>query len=296
MGEEKFHFLVRAIQQKDGKGVLGLAKEIADHGYDLRQFLADWMEHLRHLIVAQNVEGAEAWIDLPAEEIEEIRSEALLFSREELQRLFSLFARLQEEIRNAPHPHLLFEVALMKAILLTDLQPVEKILERLEILSQGEVLQEKTSQPTAKPPLKAVSQKPVQPVQSVQKEPLPAPSAAVPAKTSWQPLLAEIKQKRPSLGSYLEQGTLLEITEQKIKIGYSEKDSFLMMLIQNEENMKWITAFLKTYFTQEVGLVLVNLPAADRSAASGKAVPAGHPLIQEALKVLGGKVIETKQG
>ena len=295
MGEEKFHFLIRAIHQKDAKGILGLAKEIADQGYDLRQFLADWMEHLRHLIVAQNVQGAEVWIDLPVEEIEEIRSEALLFSQEELQRLFSLFARLQEEIRNAPHPHLLFEVALMKAILLSDLQPVEKILARLEALGAGgESIQEKTVQPALGAPLKAASPKTAQPAPTAAIQP---PVAASPAKASWQPLLSEIKQKRSLLGSYLEQGTLLEIDEQKIKIGYSKEDSFSMESLQSDENRKWITAFFKDYFHKEVGLVLVNLPGAEKtlSAVPGKAAPAAHPLIQEALKVLGGQVVETKQ-
>ena len=62
--------------------------------------------------------------------------------------------------------------------------------------------------------------------------------------------------------------------------------------------MKWITGFFKTYFQQEVGLILVNLPSTDRSSmtVSGKAAPVTHPLIQEVLNVLGGKVIETKQG
>ncbi|HZR45902.1 MAG TPA: DNA polymerase III subunit gamma/tau [Candidatus Manganitrophaceae bacterium] len=310
MGEEKFHFLIRAIQRKETEAVLGLAKEIADHGYDLRQFLADWMEHLRHIIVAQNVEGAEAWIDLPSEEIEEIRSEALLFSREELQRLFSLFARLQEEIRNAPHPHLLFEVALMKAILLSDLQPVEKILERLDALGgEGEPAGEKRLPPVERTPLKSpVSQKPalsippvpyvppVQPAQPVQKEAARTAPTAAPAKSGWGPLLSEIKQRRPTLGSYLEQGTLLEMDEQKIKIGYSG-NFFLMDRVQSGENREWIASFFKEYFKKEVALVLVTLPGADKSVSSALGNGSvAHPLIQEVLKVLGGEVIETKQG
>ncbi|MDC4227352.1 MAG: hypothetical protein MPW15_24690 [Candidatus Manganitrophus sp.] len=52
----------------------------------------------------------------------------------------------------------------------------------------------------------------------------------------WQQVISEIKETRPSLGSFLEQGTLLEITEQKVKIGYSE--SFLIPLIQKEENQE----------------------------------------------------------
>lgn len=299
MGEARFHSLVRAIHDRNAPAVLGLAREIADQGYDLRQFLGDWLEHLRHLIVARTVEGAEAWIDLPKEEIDEIRSEAALFSDEELQRLFSLFARLQAEIRTAPHPHLLFEVALMKAISLAHLQPVEKILERLELLGGGGF-----SSPQVKGLPSKLSDKGMPaPAPSIQKAPettKASPSATAPDKKRvWQQMISEIKEKRPSLGSFLEQGTLLEITEQKVKIGYSE--SFLIPLIQKEENQKLMSSLFKTHFQRDVVLELVDRRgAAIPPPVSGKEstlpLPTSHPFIQEALRVLGGEVIETQQG
>lgn len=297
MGEARFHLLVRAIHDRNAPAVLGLAKEIADQGYDLRQFLADWLEHLRHLVVARNVEGAEAWIDLPKEEIDEIRAEAALFSDEELQRLFSLFARLQGEIRTAPHPHLLFEVALMKAISLAHLQPMEKILERLDLLGGGG-----SPAPQVKTLPSTLSEKgtPSPSTQKTQEIPkAPSSSATSDKKRIWQQVISEIKEKRPSLGSFLEQGTLLEITEQRIKIGYSE--SFLIPLIQKEENKKLMSALFKTHFQKELALELVELQGgAVSSPALGKEMkrhsPTTHPFIQEALRVLGGEVIETKQG
>ncbi|TAK06965.1 MAG: hypothetical protein EPO39_07605 [Candidatus Manganitrophaceae bacterium] len=112
-------------------------------------------------------------------------------------------------------------------------------------------------------------------------------------------MISEIKEKRPSLGSFLEQGTLLEITEQKVKIGYSE--SFLIQLIQKEENKKLMSALFKIHFQRDVALELVELqstatplPTPEKQTARNAAVP--HPFIQEALRVLGGEVIETKQG
>jgi len=299
MGEARFHSLVRAIHDRNAPAALGLAKEIADQGYDLRQFLADWLEHLRHLVVARNVEGAEAWIDLPKEEIDEIHAEAALFSDEELQRLFSLFARLQGEIRTAPHPHLLFEVALMKAISLTHLQPVEKILERLEALGGGGAPSPAGSLLPSKSSEKATPA-PASSIQKIQEIPKPAPSSAAPDKKRvWQQVISEIKEKRPSLGSFLEQGTLLEITEQRVKIGYSE--SFLIPLIQKDENKKLMSALFKTYFQIEPVLELVELQGtAVSSPTFGKEAkqpsPPTHPFVQEALRVLGGEVIETKQG
>ncbi|MCG3111708.1 MAG: DNA polymerase III subunit gamma/tau [Candidatus Manganitrophus sp. SB1] len=299
MGEARFHSLVRAIHDRNAPAALELAREIADQGYDLRQFLADWLEHLRHLIVARNVEGAEAWIDLPKEEIDEIRAEAALFTDEELQRLFSLFARLQSEIRTAPHPHLLFEVALMKGISLAHLQPVEKILERLDVLGGGGSSAPSVSVLPSKMPEKGVPAPPSS-IQRAREIPKPTPSSiSTDKKKVWLQVISEIKEKRPSLGSFLEQGTLLEITEQRVKIGYSE--SFLIPLIQKEENQKLLSALFKTHFQREMALELVDLHgAAISSPPSGKDTTqhllTPHPFVQEALRVLGGEVIETKQG
>lgn len=302
MGEGTFHHLVQAIHQKDAETLLGLAGEIADKGCDLRHFLADWMEHLRHLIVSRNVPEAAAWIDQPVEEIDEIRSEAALFSAEELQRLFSLFARLQGEIRLAPNPHLLFEVALMKSILLTDLQPIERVIERLDTLQGSGIAQEEEKRSAHKKPIKAVPEKRGEDIAP------PSPSGVSLSKEAWEKALVDMKKRRPNIGSYLEQGSLRGIDQQGIRIGYSEENSFLIPLVQKEESLKWLSSFLENRFQRKVKLVLCTLP---KSESSPPAVPGqsksepvspqaeaskSHPLVQEALRVLGGKVIETKKG
>lgn len=306
MGEGTFHHLVKAIHQKDAETLLSLAGEISEKGCDLRHFLTDWMEHLRHLIVSRNVPEAAAWIDQPAEEIDEIRSEATLFSAEELQRLFSLFSRLQGEIRLAPSPHLLFEVALMKSILLTDLQPIERMIERLDGLEGSGIVQEEE-----KP---SVNKNLTQVIPEARK----TKSAAVPpsgnslTQASWEAVLRDINKARPSIGSYLEQGRFLGSDRQTFRIGYSEETSFLIPLVQKEESLTWLSSFLENHFQRKVKLIPSTLPKSGSSSpavsgqsksepaksepASGKEETAkSHPLVQEALRVLGGKVIETKK-
>ncbi len=288
VGASKFHLLISAIHQKDAAALLELAKEIADQGCDLRQFLADWMEHLRHVIVAQNVQEADAWIEIPKEEVDLIKAEATLFVPEEMQRLFSLFVRLQEEIRVSPHPHLNFEVALMRAMLLAQLQPVEKVIERLEALARGQA---------DAPPLpdsKDLSLPDIlleKKVQGAPLKPLLYPQEG--QKEMWESILSEIKGKRPHLGSYLEQGKLLQMSDRSLTIGYTTKTSFLISLLLKEDHKKWLDDLLKTRFQTEVTVVFVEIPEQDSPKAK---VPApAHPLIQESLAVFGGKIIETKQ-
>jgi len=301
MGEGTFHLLVQAIHKKDAETLLGLAGEIAKKGCDLRYFLADWMEHLRHLIVSRNVPEAAAWIDQPEEEIDEIKSEAALFSAEELQRLFSLFARLQGEIRFSPSPHLLFEVALMKSILMTDLQPIERVIERLEVLQGGGIVQAGKSSSLDKTAVKIITDE--QKTRTL----APSPSGVSLNKTSWKEVLVDINKARPNIGSYLEQGRLLGMDQQTIRIGYSEESSFLIPLVQKEGSLKWLSSFFESRFQRKVKLIFSTLSVSESSPSpvSGreKSEPVSrqpeasnpHPIVQEALRVLGGKVIETKK-
>ncbi|HIE64243.1 MAG: DNA polymerase III subunit gamma/tau [Nitrospira sp.] len=302
MGEGTFHLLVQAIHKKDAETLLGLAGEIAEKGCDLRHFLADWMEHLRHLIVSGNVPEAAAWIDQPEEEIDEIKSEAALFSAEELQRLFSLFVRLQGEIRFSPSPHLLFEVALMKSILMTDLQPIERMIERLDTLQGGGI-----AQVERKPSLSKEKVKVFPDVQN--KKAVDSPPSGLPlTQASWEVVLSDISKARPNIGSYLEQGRFLGMDDGMLRLGYSEESSFLIPLVQKEGSIKWLASFLENRFQRKVKLCLSTLSKSETSSptVSGLekseglrqqgAVSNPHPLVQEALRVLGGKVIETKKG
>ncbi len=322
-----FHRLIEAIHQKDAVSALTVAREITDHGCDLRQFLSDWLERLRHVVVAQNVPDANLWVDLSREEVEEIQAEAGLFSREAMQRLFGLFARLLSEIRTVSQPGLLFEVALMKALLLADTQPIESMIERLEHLAANEPATASLSSPSEKrapikPHAKTLYEEAARPPELIYEKAntSPAQTAAKPQKPEqaaekhglrkkgdWKTLLAAIKQARPNIGSYLEQGRLEHFDTQEIRIVFPKNSAFLIPLIQKPEVQTWLNTLLKTQTgtgiklnfiageTTEASAPPANIDPAPSTAPFKPAPKEKHPLIQEALKIMGGTVIETKR-
>jgi DNA polymerase-3 subunit gamma/tau len=292
MGAGRFPSLARAIQGKDAMAALSLAREISERGYDLRQFLADWMEHLRNLIVARQVPGAEAWMDLPPEEIAEIQALSVLFSPEALQRLFALFSRLQEEIRNAQDAHLLFEVALMKAILLSDLQPIETVIQRLEALEGVPRAATPPQAPSPSVPAASVLDKaapsayippipPISPTPPIQPRP-PRKVGAIPSHETFSDWVAHVRTTRPSIASYLETGTLVSVDAQKMTLGFSHDAAFVIALLQNGDNKRWLDDAVASYFQNGVSLELVTAP---------KVSVLPHPLVQEALSVFGGAIM-----
>lgn len=327
-----FHRLIVAIHKKDAVAALSVAKEITDHGCDLRQFLSDWLERLRHVVVAQNVSDVKSCLDVSQEEIEEIQEETTFFSLEAMQRLFGLFARLLSEIRIAPQPTLLFEVALMKAMLLSDTRSIESVIEKLEQLtangsSNTQVSHTAETAPQYKTPVKsfenkkeiqntAIFKKTTHPERKIQpQKPTPnkisiqKPSAENKGKTDWPTILAAIKRERANIGSYLEQGVLEHFDKQEIRIVFSKNSAFLIPLIQKDAVQSWLKDLLLSHVGSEVKLKLLEGQASVSPSASNadivkKAEPVittktsrteDHPLIQEALKLLGGTIIDTKR-
>jgi DNA polymerase-3 subunit gamma/tau len=328
-----FHKLVAQIHSKDTNGLLCLAREIENGGYDLRLFVSDWIEHLRHLIISKQMADATGLIDLPDEEIQEIKREATLFSDEALQQLFSLFIKLQDDMRNAPRPQLLLEVALVRTVLLSDLTPLAKLIEQLEQAGPAIILGNKPQTaplPKASLPLP----QPIRPMPfapSVRSEgtpyraPLPRPTmeptsapviprfpaVAVPSpgeggdsvvspQSQWANLLQEVKQSRPNLASYLDQGVVMDVQEKTIQVRFSEESSFLISLIQKEENQKWLQPLLRNHFKRDLKLICataqvpLNSPPVQQGlrAEGSQSLPQDHPLVREVLNLFGEAVIK----
>lgn len=276
-----FHALILGIAKKNADVLLGIAREIENDGYDLRQFLSDWIERLRHLLIIKNVKDVSLLIDLPDEEKNEIEKEADFFSPAEMLSLFAIFAKLQDDIRNAPRPHLLLEVALMKAVLLANLTPIEKIIAELRVPSQETFPLLPRAQQAA--PLQKTG--PPQDTLPSQKRAGLEPAPTQDTTASWKNLLQDVKKTRPNLASYLDQGILLAVLERTIKLRFTEESSFLISLIEKEENKKLLRPLLKHYFGRDLSLAFEE---------SNIGAPAAAPsIVEEALRVFGGEIVKT---
>jgi hypothetical protein len=141
---------------------------------------------------------------------------------------------------------------------------------------------------------------------TVQKNPGPlqAPSAkGEPFGASWREILQQIKEKKPNLGSYLEHGVLVKMEKEGVHVGYPESSAFLIPLVCKEEHLKLIGELLAAYYGQMVPFRTVTLAAdsglsisfAQESKKKMEAEALDHPLVQETLRVFGGRVAEIQE-
>jgi DNA polymerase-3 subunit gamma/tau len=321
-GRELLLAMVIAILERRTDGALHLVKELSDHGLDYRQFTSELLEYLRHLVIARSSPKPEDLIDLSPEEVDEIRRLSSRAGVEELQRLFGIFSLALESFRGTVHPGFVLEMAVIRATQIEPLESFEKLLERLQVLEQS-LGEEGPKSPTARTP--AVAPSDPEPTAAVR----PARSEAASAKTEeespqrpagselpleqWSRVVKRFLQEKPNLGSYLERGVVQEWIPGDAKdvlvIGYDAGAAFFAEYIQKEESRPVIASALREVFKRTVELKVVRL---ERSPLEHQQLKLkkdqqeqlhrkriqeetlSHPLVKEALNVLGGEVIDIK--
>ncbi|HXC62055.1 MAG TPA: hypothetical protein VNV63_05235, partial [Nitrospiria bacterium] len=336
--------LTEAILRHDAAQVLDRVKLMYDQGYDSKQFFSEMVEQTRNLLVYKLAKAPQELIDLPDEELQILQRLADLAGWEQLQQLFSLFLAAQDEIRGSLYPHFTLEMTLVRASRLDVLRPIENILAQLDDLQKGKPLPNPSSKQSSEHPSEQSlsdqdsfqeAQKKVHKKISPPDRQTNPPSEAPIAKSaqaaalidnpsmssaeilkSWEATVHKIKEARPNLGSYLEQGTVIAATCEKIALGYPAHAGFLTDLISKPDNRQFINETLSKIFLKPPGLeirpgavsVLAVKPDRDpqgqQTAKPSDERPldpvlqenlAAHPQIQEVLQIFGGQVIELKK-
>jgi DNA polymerase-3 subunit gamma/tau len=313
--------MIQAIQQKDVSRAVGKVRELVDQGHDLRQFCHELVETVRDLLMFKIAKQPETLVECPLEEVEELKALSQGFSAEELQWLFNIFSQAYEEIKNFFYPPFLLELAVVRAARIDPIEPLGTILEKVMAL-------EKRLQNSAEMARSVPSTHPLS-AQSMAKESTVSPpqpqnfsvadsattkgeevSAVSTQDTSgqWQKVIHRVKDQRPYLASYLEQGVLVNLTDDELVVGYPKTSSFFIELIHKEENLNLITSLLKELFNKSLifkAILVESLPATERTTKGGQQPAAGglpratvpgdiHPAVKEALKILGGEIVDPK--
>src|SRR5438093_1050989 len=107
--------LVTAIVEQDPARALRAVVAVQDRGSDLRQFCSELMEHIRNVLVAKIVPGADDLIELAPEELAETKADAARLPVENVQELFRIFHQTEEGLRSSQHPWFLLEMAVVRA-------------------------------------------------------------------------------------------------------------------------------------------------------------------------------------
>ena len=127
--------VVVAIANGDGAALFTLIEQVVTSGHEPRRFANDLLDHLRDLVVVTQVPDAatSGLFDIPNEQIDDLVSQAKLFTPSQLVRVADLVSSGLSELRGAASPRLQLE--LLAARLVTH-EVTQDLIARVEKLEQ----------------------------------------------------------------------------------------------------------------------------------------------------------------
>ncbi len=304
---------LEAIANKDAGRCMELVEYIYHYGYDLQHFCQDLLQSLRHLILIKVSQTLEGMVDLPEEDLRELKILAEKFEFDQLNHLFSILLKGEEEMSQSTFPRVMLEMTLIRLASLRPLLPIDEILRRLEKLEKSHSpipsMETKGVQPIKKETGEKESLKLFQkevdenggaihelPLHEPQHESLHEQQDGLSLQDEvWRELVDFTRERNPVLGSFLSLGSVVRLNEEGIEIGF-EKDSFHYDRMLEKENQIQLESICQEFFKRKMRLTISALNAGGR--AKGRPVSREREnregkssIIEEALRIFNGRIV-----
>jgi len=287
----------KAVIQGNAQRCIELIAKVVVEGRDLGRLSRDLVEHFRNLLVVRlaktDAKDAEApgkgqLLDLPDQEIDDLRTQVADLSTETLLDYFDFMAAGDEEVNRSSNPRFPLETVLVRLATLPKTLPIAQLLERLEKLEK--------KLPGAGPAASAsVSASVTQTPQAATSAPPAALSVAGDKDNLWQNFVSFIGREKKFLASHLEVATAHELRPGQLKIGVAEGHH--LNYLQDPDNLSVLKNLAKRFFGDDVA---VHITAADpeslgrRSETTGIGTTSpgdeGSTIVKEALRIFGGSI------
>jgi DNA polymerase-3 subunit gamma/tau len=320
---------IDALADRDVERCMELVERVYHFGYDLQHFCRELLQSLRNLILIKVSQHPEGLLELPEEDLELLKTQAGKFQFDQLNHLFSLLLKGEQEIAQSTFPRTMLEMTLIRMATLQPILPIDEIIKKLEALGNRERPKEgnekKPSSVSTRVIHPEVSERerkqveipPKKQEQAVEKEAIEErvdlkkeeEFSGAPQKIweeTWKGLVDFTRARNPILGSFLALGNLVHLSDEKIEIGF-EKDSFHYERMLEKENRSQLESICHEYLRKKAKVVVS--PLAPGMSSNGRVVFTGgettsnglekqsegqeeNPIIQEALRLFNGKIVE----
>lgn len=301
-----------AVFVNDPQGALLGVRRVDAFGYNVRQFTQELIGHFRNLLVIRSVPKPEEILDLAEAELDELRKQATEHQPSDIQRRLALLVQAESGMAQSTFPRLLLEMALLKMAALQPVVPIQQLIERIKQLEAGTTVTPERF--AAAPQPAAIPCKPVADTPDLSHRKPVIKEAADrydSADNSWEKFVNYCRDKSPMLGGLLEHGSPLQYGQDKIEIGFPE-GSFHLSSVREAESIKQIRGLAADFMGREATVSITEIRQVEQSPApmslaekknheleerseSVRREVTEHPVVAEALRILGGEIVEIKE-
>jgi DNA polymerase-3 subunit gamma/tau len=306
--------LSAAIFRQDARRCLSLVDELHKLGYDLGQFCKEFLNHVRNLLVVKLEGGQSPALSLPEHEVKDLMDQAGGTSFEDLHRLFQILLRGEELMVRTPFPKVILEMTVVEMARLASLLPVEEVLSRVErleqTLSQRGLGAQGALTSSGQEGIGGEEKERRMPMEDVA-DPNPETGGTAPgeeARREWEEFLTFVKGENPILASFLIQGSLVRLDDTNLEIGFA-KGSFALDRVSERNTLQAVEEIAGRHFKQALQVKIQSTAVMnDAKKHSKSSTPdgetnrvshlkkeaLGNPVVQEAVEIFQGRIVEVK--
>ncbi len=311
--------LSAALLEGDARQVLEAIDAVYQRGQDLKKLYQDLVAHVRNLLVVKLSERADHLVDLPASEIERLRSSVAALSPAALNHVLNALFRDEAAVRLSMHPRLALETCLIRICELKPAMPIDSLIAKVDRLRHqiresggaasmnpagGESMHQPPDRDTladAMPPaIDADTPAPSAEVQAASRlRPLPAGGQAA-REDFWRELLGALQSSHPALAANLKTARLLALDENEIEIELQGND-FNLKRVRRKDSLVAVQNACHALSGHRPQVVIQGkaIDRADRKKKKERETQArqealNHPLVAEAIELFNGKVVDVK--
>ncbi|OQW51114.1 MAG: hypothetical protein A4S09_10450 [Proteobacteria bacterium SG_bin7] len=280
---------LRGLVSRDRGAILKLVEKIIQSGADAKVFAQDLLEQIRNLLVVK-MEAVSALMDLPENEVEELKELGKNLSSEDIHLLFDMAFKGVNDLIRAQDPRLVLEMLLFR------------MCEAPTVQSLKEILANRGSAPAASTQRTDIMSSPVARTTHARS------GGGAFDSGKWNTFVGNLQSLNALFGAKLANTHFISLKDDKLTIGLPKQHEFLLGQITDADFLKKVGNYLNTFMGKvfKIEVVLeenasgMSLKATeektknDEQKATEEMVE-NNPLIQSVKKHLNAKVQSIKE-
>lgn len=303
------------IINKDAKAGIHLVEEILNSGKDAKQFLVEFLEHFRNIMIVKSGIDSDEIISLPKDSIDRIKNQAGLLTQGDIFYIISVISNGLKMIKQLLPERIVFELSMIKLASRESIVAIEEILSKLQAggaAAAGNNISE-TPKPAQAPQEKPFLKK-AQPVPENSKKPdNPGPGPAAQTqpqnngpqasidinrvKDAWPILVKTMAVKKMSISSYLAEGEPDSVKGNAIAVGFPRELNFHREVLEEKNNKDIVERALSQIMDTAVKMSFIATdrklrePGPDNNDIK-EGLKDKEPTIDSALNIFGGRIFK----
>jgi DNA polymerase III subunit gamma/tau len=293
------------VINKDAKAGIHLVDETLNLGKDAKQFLLEFLEHFRNIMIVKSGIASDDIINLPKDSIDRIKKQADSLTQGDIFYIISVISNGLKMIKQLLPERIVFELSMIKLASRDSIASIEEMLSRLQDTGgtgTGEALKQQpapVAAPHDKPFLKKIFSAP----ENVKKPETGVKQESVDisrVKDAWPILVKAMAVKKMSISTYLAEGEPDSIKGNTVIIGFPKELNFHMEVLEEKHNKDAIEQALSQIMDMSVKMDFIPTDKKPKEHAPDTSqikeeLKSKEPVIDSALNIFGGRIFKSNK-